>query len=217
MLRNCLLKRRLFSTTSFPRFQFSKAIFEPPSRFEPRDEGFMNELENDMHQNNASLGLLLEHSKVRQYYRKAAYELPSLTMYSEAYQPKHVGQVLVFESPIQMSSTATPFSKVVLKFKVDNLPQLQQNERHVLKLLAGVRYNSETDEVKMSCNKYPSSLQNKLFLAESLNSLISESKRLKVKFADIPLDTRHMKKKRQDLRFPKAWLEQSQQMPFEKE
>ncbi|EPX74476.1 ribosomal protein subunit S24 [Schizosaccharomyces octosporus yFS286] len=217
MLRNILLKRRLFSTTSFSRFQFSRATYEPPSSFEPRDEAYMNELENDIHQNNVSLGLMLEHSKVRQYYRKAAYELPSLTMYSEPYRPRSVDQVLVFESPIEMSSTATPVSKVVLKFKVSNLPHLQNNERHVLKLLSGVRYNPETDEVKMSCNKYPSSLQNKLFLAECLNSLISESKRLKTKFADVPLDIRHVKKKKQDLRFPKAWLEQSLQGPTEKE
>ncbi|EPY54159.1 ribosomal protein subunit S24 [Schizosaccharomyces cryophilus OY26] len=217
MLKNYFIKRRLFSTTAFTRFQFSKIVSEPPSSFEPRDNAFMNELEKEMHQSNVSLNLMLEHSKVRQYYRKAAYELPSLTMYAEPYQQRNANQVLTFESPIQMSSTATPISKVVLKFSVENLPNLEQNERHVLKLLAGARYNPETDQVKMSCNKYPSSLQNKLFLAETLNTLVSESKRLKAKFADIPLDTRHIKMKKHEKRFPKHWLEQYQQMSTKKE
>ena len=70
--------------------------------------------------------------------------------------------------------------------------------------LAGVRYNPDTDIVKMSCEQFDTQAQNKRFLGETISKLLAEAKDKKDTFADVPFDFRHHKPKVFH-KFPEAW------------
>ena len=72
----------------------------------------------------------------------------------------------------------------------------------LIKLL-GPRYNPEKDIVHMSCEKFPTSAQNKRYLGDLINTLIAEAKKGD-SFADVPQDTRHHKPKPKAY-FPSSW------------
>lgn len=81
---------------------------------------------------------------------------------------------------------------------------LTEAQRQTFLKLVGTRYNPQTDIVKMSCERFMSSAQNKRYLADVVNALIKEAKEGD-SFADIPLDLRHHKPKKPRLQFPEEW------------
>lgn len=91
-----------------------------------------------------------------------------------------------------------------MQFAPDDL-KLTQKQTEKLKKLAGVRYNPETETVKMSCESYEHQAQNKRYLLEVIDKLIAGAKDSKDTFEDVPLDTRHHQIKPK-ARFPKEWL-----------
>jgi small subunit ribosomal protein S35 len=95
--------------------------------------------------------------------------------------------------------------KVVVQFAPDDLG-LTKVQTDKVKKLCGVRYNPETQIVRMSCESYQNQAQNKRFLAEQIDRIVAEAKDGKDTFEDIPLDTRHHKSTKAKARFPKEWL-----------
>lgn len=93
--------------------------------------------------------------------------------------------------------------KVVVQFAPDDL-QLTAVQTEKLKKLAGPRYNPETELVKMSCESFEHQAQNKQYLVNLVNDLISAAKDPKDTFADVPLDLRHHKIEPKP-QFPKEW------------
>lgn len=95
--------------------------------------------------------------------------------------------------------------KVVVELASQDLvpKYLTEAQRQTFLKLAGVRYNPQTDIVRMSCAKFPESAQNKRYLGDIVNSLIKEAKEGD-SFADIPLDLRHHKPKHR-IQFPEEW------------
>jgi small subunit ribosomal protein S35 len=94
--------------------------------------------------------------------------------------------------------------KVVVQFCTRDLRSLTEPQRIKLIKLAGVRYNPDTDVVKMSCEKFEEPAQNKRYLGDMVERLIKEAQNEEDMFEDVPLDFRHHKPKRR-LVYPEGW------------
>jgi small subunit ribosomal protein S35 len=66
--------------------------------------------------------------------------------------------------------------KVGLEFCTEDIRDLTPVQRDKLKKLAGVRYNPETDIIKMSCEMFESQAQNKRYLGDLVDELVREAK-----------------------------------------
>lgn len=66
--------------------------------------------------------------------------------------------------------------KVVLEFCTMDMPDLTDVQRMKLIKLAGVRYNPDTDIVKMSCEMFPSPAQNKRYLGDLVDNMLKEAR-----------------------------------------
>lgn len=94
--------------------------------------------------------------------------------------------------------------KIVLEFCTRDLPDLTEGQRIKLIKLVGPRYNPETDIVKMSCEMFETQAQNKRYLGDLVDTLMTEAKDSTDMFEDVPLDFRHHKYKPKK-EFPEAW------------
>ncbi|GAB5589673.1 37S ribosomal protein S24 [Umbelopsis nana] len=141
--------------------------------------------------------------EVRKYLRKAKYEIPKLSEHAKPFVPPTDSQILRFKTHNYMGEPHPVESKCVLNVKVDLLG-LNDQERHKLLVLSGPRYNPESGELTLSSEKFPYVNQNKKYLSDLLDKLIAEAKDTTDTFADIPLDTRHVKAKKK-LEFPAEW------------
>ncbi|KAG5438249.1 hypothetical protein PCANB_003100 [Pneumocystis canis] len=147
---------------------------------------------------------LNEHREIREYYRKIAWELPTLSKFSIPYEPPKKSEILKFRYTTYMGENHPAESKVTMEVLLSNL-NLTSVERHKLIILAGPRYNPLTDVLKFSCELFPHQVQNKKYLNKQFHRLIKEAKDTKDTFEDIPQDFRHVKSKHR-LIFPKEWI-----------
>lgn len=93
--------------------------------------------------------------------------------------------------------------KVVVQFAPDDL-DLTRIQADKLKKLAGPRYNPETQLVKIACESFEHQAQNKAYLSNLVDDLITAAKDPTDTFEDIPLDTRHHKTVTKP-KFPRHW------------
>lgn len=154
------------------------------------------------------------HRVQREYNRVAAYELPQLSQYATPYQPPSKTQVLRFRYTSYMGEDHPAESKVVVTFKTKDLPNLDDKQCHKLRVLAGTRYDFETDEIRISSQAYPEAAQNVRYLGEIIRDLLAEAKDLsKESFEDIPLNTNHIQARKRrnksiypsQFTFPEEW------------
>ncbi|KAG2181173.1 hypothetical protein INT43_008755 [Umbelopsis isabellina] len=141
--------------------------------------------------------------EVRKYLRKTKYEIPKLGEHAKPFVPPTSSQILRFKTHNYMGEPHPVESKCVLNVKVEHLG-LNASERHKLLVLSGPRYNPDNDELTLSSEKFPYVNQNKKYLSDLLDKIIAEAKDTTDNFADIPLDTRHVKS-RKKLEFPAEW------------
>ncbi|KAF2768544.1 hypothetical protein EJ03DRAFT_246119, partial [Teratosphaeria nubilosa] len=147
-----------------------------------------------------------QHRELREMVRLAAWEMPQLAALHQPYDHHQHRAPLRWRYTTYMGEQHPAAHKVVVTFHPADLPTLTDAQRQKLLKLAGVRYNPVTGLVKMSCDSFPSQAQNKRYLASTIRALISESRDPNAdSFADIPLDTRHVKVKPRP-RFPEHWL-----------
>jgi small subunit ribosomal protein S35 len=66
--------------------------------------------------------------------------------------------------------------KVVLEFTPADMPNLTEIQRDKLRKLAGVRYNPESDIIKMSCEMFETQAQNKRYLGDLVDKLLEEAR-----------------------------------------
>lgn len=66
--------------------------------------------------------------------------------------------------------------KVALEFCTEDIRDLTPIQREKLKKLAGVRYNPETDIIKMSCEMFETQAQNKRYLGDLVGNIVQEAK-----------------------------------------
>lgn len=118
-------------------------------------------------------------------------------------------------------------NKVVMEVDTRKLHFLTPAQRLTLYKLVGQRYNPTKNHIKFSCEMFEQQAQNKRYLSDLFDTLVNEVKVItfyvsrcldfdtdiyglflqngKDDFADIPLDLRHHKPKK-ELKFPKEWL-----------
>ena len=149
---------------------------------------------------------LEQHRELREMVRLAAWEMPLLSSMSKPFIPPREDQVLRWRYTTYMGETHPAARKVVVEFQPKSLPNLEPEQRQKLLKLAGPRYNPSTKTVKMSCDSFETQVQNKRYLADTINSLIAESTDPNAdSFSDIPLDTRHHKPRKMH-KFPESWV-----------
>lgn len=93
---------------------------------------------------------------------------------------------------------------MVVEFSPSDL-DLTPVQRNKLIKLSGPRYNPSSDIIKLSNEQFDTQTQNKRFLGETIQSLITEAKDPKDTFEDVPFDFRHHKPKVRH-EFPKEWI-----------
>ncbi|EME83264.1 uncharacterized protein MYCFIDRAFT_211284 [Pseudocercospora fijiensis CIRAD86] len=158
---------------------------------------------------------LEQHRELREMVRLAAWEMPLLSQLAQPYEkPDKAKLPLKWRYTTYFSEQHPASRKVVCEFRISDISQLafakdeETRERQILKLkkLCGARLNPQSSSVKMSCESFETQAQNKRYLADTINKLIAEAKDLESgdNFEDVPLDTRHHKRKVR-LRFPKEW------------
>lgn len=84
-------------------------------------------------------------------------------------------QVLRFRYTTYMGEKHPAESKVVCEFTTTDL-DLDHIQRRKLIKLTGVRYNPDTDIVRMSCEMFEHQAQNKRYLSDLVDALITEAK-----------------------------------------
>lgn len=95
---------------------------------------------------------------------------------AKPFVPPTEKQVLRFRYTTYMGEEHPAEKKVVVEFAPADMPDLTPVQREKLKKLAGVRYNPETDIVKMSCEMFESQAQNKRYLGDLVDTLLKEAR-----------------------------------------
>ncbi|PTB38882.1 mitochondrial 37S ribosomal protein mS35 [Trichoderma asperellum] len=170
---------------------------DPETNTEEHDEFDEDDITSMAH------GKLDEVRDMRHYARLAIWEMPLLAKFAKPFVPPTEKQVLRWRYTTYMGESHPAEKKVVVQFAPDDL-QLTAVQTEKLKKLAGPRYNPETELVKMSCESFEHQAQNKQYLVNLVNDLISAAKDPKDTFADVPLDLRHHKIEPKP-QFPKEW------------
>jgi len=150
-------------------------------------------------------GELEQHREMRHYARLAAWEMPLLSKLAKPFQPPSADMPLRFRYTYYMGEQHPAEKKVVLEFSPVDMSNLTETQRAKLRKLAGVRYNPESDIVKISCEMFETQAQNKRYLGDVVASLLAEARDATDTFEDVPLDTRHHHFKPKP-RFPEEWL-----------
>ncbi|CCG83137.1 Inner membrane protein oxa1-2 [Taphrina deformans PYCC 5710] len=150
-----------------------------------------------------ALDELHEHRELRKYYRKMVYELPSLVEFTREFEPPARDEILQFRYTTFFGEDHPSTSKVVLEVDIRKLG-LEKVDMIKLMKLAGTRINHDTYQLKMSSERFLDPAQNKKYLSDTLDRLVTEAKDKSDTFEDIPLDRRHMKNNRKPP-FPKEW------------
>ncbi|KAI9823199.1 MAG: 37S ribosomal protein S24, mitochondrial [Thelocarpon impressellum] len=175
-------------------------MYEEDEKEWPKDDDFM---EDDM--TSHGHGNLEQHREIREYARITAWEMPLLSKLSKPFAPPAADHPLRFRYTTYMGEQHPAEKKIVLEFCTRDLPDLNETQRSKLVKLVGVRYNPDSDIVKMSCEMFDTQAQNKRYLGDLVDTLVREAKDERDTFADVPFDFRHHKPKRQP-RFPDQWL-----------
>ncbi|KAL9000593.1 MAG: hypothetical protein Q9169_000886 [Polycauliona sp. 2 TL-2023] len=149
-------------------------------------------------------GELEQHREIRDYARIAAWEMPMLSKLAKPFELPPQDKPLRFRYTTYMGETHPAAKKVVLEFCTRDLPGLSEAQRIKLVKLVGVRYNPESDLVKMSCEMFETQAQNKRYLGDLVDTLVAEAQDASDLFEDVPLDFRHHKPKPK-YEFPEKW------------
>ncbi|KAI7212025.1 hypothetical protein KC333_g7352 [Hortaea werneckii] len=150
---------------------------------------------------------LEQHRELRDMVRIAAWEMPLLTPLHQPFpRPDRQSLPLRWRYTTYMGEHHPASRKVVVDFQPAHLAStLTGPQRTKLCKLAGPRYNPTTGTIKMNCESFETQAQNKRFLADTISKLIAEAKDTTDSFADVPLDTRHVKRTLKP-KFPREWL-----------
>lgn len=141
--------------------------------------------------------------------RVAAYEMPLLAKFAQEYVPakaKELPLQMTYHTDFSDDPTLKFNRKVLVQVRLADLA-LTKPQQHKFKLLAGNKFNLDTNVFKMTCQRYPESAQNARFLVETVAKLVEAAKDPSDDFADIPVDPRHMRYhiKKPEPQFPEEW------------
>ncbi|RAL01170.1 mitochondrial 37S ribosomal protein mS35 [Aspergillus ibericus CBS 121593] len=171
------------------------------SHVEDGDDDF-----NDDEMTTVAHAQLEEHREIREYTRIAAWDMPLLSELAQPFTLPPESHILRFRYTTYMGEQHPAEPKVVVELSSKDLTPkyLTEAQRQTFLKLVGVRYNPQTDIVRMSCEKFHHRAQNKRYLGDTIKALIKEAKEGD-SFTDVPLDVRHHKPKVSH-RFPESWV-----------
>ncbi|KAG8529452.1 uncharacterized protein KY384_006089 [Bacidia gigantensis] len=152
-------------------------------------------------------GELEQHREMRQYARLAVWEMPLLYKLRKPFEPPTLERPLRFRSTTYLGESHPAARKIVCEFTTEDIRQaadLTEAQRVKLIKLVGVRYNPDTDVVKMSCETHKTPAQNKKYLSDLVDTLIKEAQDDRDMLEDVPVDLRHHKRK-PVYNFPMEW------------
>jgi small subunit ribosomal protein S35 len=95
---------------------------------------------------------------------------------AKPFEPPTEEQVLRFRYTTYMGEEHPAEKKVVVEFCPADMPGLTPVQVEKLKKLAGVRYNPETEIIKMSCEMFESQAQNKRYLGDLVDTMLQEAR-----------------------------------------
>ncbi|OAA55441.1 hypothetical protein ISF_07952 [Cordyceps fumosorosea ARSEF 2679] len=142
--------------------------------------------------------------EMRHYTRLAVWEMPLLSKLAKPFELPRADQVLRWRYTTYMGETHPAESKVVVQFAPGDLG-LTRTQTSKLRKLAGARLDPDKDVVRISCSRYEHQAQNKRYLEDLVLALVAEAKDPQDTFADVALDTRHHRTKKEKPRFPPEW------------
>ncbi|MCJ1250421.1 37S ribosomal protein S24, mitochondrial [Trapelia coarctata] len=156
-------------------------------------------------------GELEQHRELREYARIAAWEMPLLSKLATPFEPPTSSTPLRFRHTSYLGETHPAANKIVLEFTTADLP-LKPSERLILIKLLGVRYDPQKDLAKLSCEMFETAAQNKRYLGDLVDTLMSEARERDAngageggdRFSDVPCDFRHVRWKNKPT-FPEEW------------
>ncbi|RPD81912.1 hypothetical protein L226DRAFT_475371 [Lentinus tigrinus ALCF2SS1-7] len=173
------------------------------------------------------------------YLRLIEHEMPKLVAYRKPFVPPDSSNPLIIRSVSYGGEPHPAAAKRTIVVPVAKLPLKNADAIHKFKVLAGVRWTPdppadsgigseesghEHGYFKISCEDFPKDAMNLKWASDTLDRLLAAANDLKEeKFADIPVDTRHVEAKtrkakkgghiygkqthRPSIRdFPKEWL-----------
>ncbi|KAK4214642.1 mitochondrial ribosomal subunit protein-domain-containing protein [Rhypophila decipiens] len=145
-----------------------------------------------------------EHRDAREYARIAVWEMPLLSRFAKDFVPPTAEEPLRFRYTTYMGEFHPADRKVVVEFSPKDVPELSEAQQLKLMKLAGPRYNPEKGLIKMSSDRFEHQAQNKRYLGDLVQKMITAAKDPTDMFEDVPLDTRHHDFKVRP-QFPKEW------------
>ncbi|PYI22723.1 putative 37S ribosomal protein Rsm24 [Aspergillus violaceofuscus CBS 115571] len=192
-------------------FRFLATDFRPKGFWaeeEPDEFGITDDMDDEFNDDDITTmayAELEEHREIREYARIAAWDMPSLSKLAKPFTLPPETHILRFRYTTYLGEEHPAQHKVVVELASKDLTptHLTEAQRQTFLKLVGVRYNPDTDIVRMSCEKFQHRAQNKRYLGDLIQTLIKEAKEGD-SFADVPLDLRHHKPKTR-LRFPDEW------------
>ena len=102
-------------------------------------------------------------------------EPPPTPELAKPFEPPKQDEVLRYRYTTYLGEFHPAQRKVVVTFCPADLG-LPAEQQLKLKKLAGVRYNPERDEIKMSCENFEHQAQNKRYLSDQVDKLIEAAK-----------------------------------------
>ncbi|KAJ8115055.1 hypothetical protein OPT61_g3213 [Boeremia exigua] len=144
------------------------------------------------------------HRQMREYARLIAWELPLLSQLARPFEPPTAANPFRFRYTSYLGESHPAANKVVVEFSPSDM-DLTDVQRSKLIKLSGPRYNPSSDIIKLSTEQFDTQTQNKRFLGETIQALLTEAKDATDTFEDVPFDFRHHTPKVRH-EFPKEWI-----------
>ncbi|KAM0792276.1 hypothetical protein ACM66B_004967 [Microbotryomycetes sp. NB124-2] len=205
--------RRAFSSTA-------AACARPKRSLSPRDNPMdMSNMLSQPFDFPLTRDTILKMEKKREflhYLRLEQLQFKDLVAFRQVFEPPTKRQMIKLRRQHYQGEDHPAARKVNITFTVAQLPLSSDKARHKFKLLAGPRWNSLTDEVKIACELFPTDKMNEKWCSDTLDKMIAEAENMSDDMSDIPLDTRptiaRMLKKKSKLQpvtlkdYPQEWL-----------
>ncbi|KAK4705347.1 small subunit ribosomal protein S35, partial [Phenoliferia sp. Uapishka_3] len=146
------------------------------------------------------------------YLRLEQYQFKDLVQFRKSFHKPTAAQVVKVRHQHYQGEVHPADRKVSVTFPVSRLPLSSDAARHKFKLIAGPRWDSDKDEVKIACELFPTDRMNEKWCSDVLDKMIKEAEDTTDSMADIPLDTRPTDARRKGKRivtlrdYPSEWL-----------
>lgn len=149
------------------------------------------------------------------YLRLEQFQFKELVEFRQKFKKPKADQFIQLRSQHYQGEPHPASRKIVLVAPLSKLPLTTPAALHKFKLIAGPRWDSWEDTIKISCELFPVGEMNEKWCSDTLDKIIAQAQDTTDSMADIPLDTRatesrHRKSRTKKIvtlaQFPTEWL-----------